>query len=56
MDWNSLRGSALEGPKKNPLDLKLLEYRILYIVREELKDLLDQIQIKDNLFGKWIVL
>ncbi len=56
MDWNSLRGSALKEPKKNPLDFKLLEYRIIYIVREELKEFLNDITIEENIYGEWLVI
>tara|TARA_B110000444_G_C18434575_1_gene408419 strand:- start:326 stop:496 length:171 start_codon:yes stop_codon:yes gene_type:complete len=56
MDWSNLRGIALEEPKKPPLDFKLLEYRIVYIVREELKDFIEQVKIETNPYGEWLVL
>lgn len=53
MDWSNLRGKALEKPKKDNLDLKLLEYRIIYIVREELKEFAPLINIDNNSCGNW---
>lgn len=57
MDWSNLRGKALEEPKKEQLNFKLLEYRIMFLVRRELKDFIKDIKISDsNKFGKWIIL
>jgi hypothetical protein len=53
MNWDNLRGAALEKPKKQPLNIKLLEYRIMFIIREELKNYIAQINISNNKFGKW---
>jgi len=53
MNWDNLRGAALEKPKKQPLNIKLLEYRIMFIIRKELKNYIDQIKIANNKFGKW---
>lgn len=53
MNWDNLRGSALEKPKKPPLNIKLLEYRIMFVIREELKNYISQIKIDNNKFGKW---
>ena len=53
MDWSNLRGKALEKPKKDNLDLKLLEYRIINIVRQELKDFAPLINVDNNNFGRW---
>tara|TARA_B100000925_G_C22000778_1_gene471189 strand:+ start:1840 stop:2013 length:174 start_codon:yes stop_codon:yes gene_type:complete len=57
MDWNISRGTALEKPKKDKLDIKRLEYRIQYIVREQLKEYIDSIKISyDNNYGKWEII
>lgn len=56
MDWSNLKGKALDIPKKRPLNYKLLEYRIINIVRQELKDYIDFIQIKNNKIGQWEVI
>lgn len=56
MDWSNLKGKALDIPKKRPLNYKLLEYRIIFIVRKELKDYIDFIQIKNNKMGQWEVI
>tara|TARA_B100001057_G_C22372841_1_gene765368 strand:+ start:167 stop:337 length:171 start_codon:yes stop_codon:yes gene_type:complete len=53
MDWSNLRGKALEKPKKDNLNLKLLEFRIINIVREELKEFNSLINIDKNKYGKW---
>ena len=56
MDWSNWKGTALDIPKKRPLNYKLLEYRIINIVRQELKDYIDFIQIKNNKIGQWEVI
>lgn len=57
MDWNVLRGTAVDKPKKDKLDLKRLEYRIQYLVREELKEYINSIRIEDtNQYGKWDII
>lgn len=57
MDWSNLRGKALELPKKKPLDFRLLEFRILFIVRLELGDCIDSIKISNNnKMGRWNVI
>ena len=57
MDWNNLRGTALSKPQKLKLDIKRLEYRIHFIVREELKEYIDDIRISDdNIFGQWNII
>ena len=56
MDWSNLKGKALDIPKKRPLNYKLLEYRIINIVRQELKDYIDFKQIKNNKIGQWEVI
>ncbi len=57
MDWNISRGTALEKPKKDKLDIKRLEYRIQYIVREQLKEYIDSIKISyANNYGKWEII
>jgi len=48
MNWDNLRGAALEKRKKQPLNIKLLEYRIMFIIREELKNYIAQINISNN--------
>ena len=53
MNWENLRGAALEKPKKVPLNIKLLEYRIMYLIRQELKEYIDLIKISNNNFGRW---
>ena len=53
MDWSNLRGTALEKPVKDALDLTLLEYRIMYIVRQELNEFVDYIKINNISCGKW---
>tara|TARA_B100000401_G_scaffold438231_1_gene385979 strand:- start:1945 stop:2127 length:183 start_codon:yes stop_codon:yes gene_type:complete len=53
MNWDNLRGSALEKPQKKQIDLKLLEYRIMFIIREEFKDYINLVQLSNNKFGKW---
>ena len=53
MNWEDLRGAALEKPKKVPLNIKLLEYRIMYLIRQELKEYIDLIKIPNNNFGRW---
>jgi len=56
MDWSNLRGKALETPKKEQLNFKILEYRIMYLVRDELKEFIKDVKITDNKFGKWVIL
>lgn len=57
MDWNNLRGTALDKPKKDKLDIKMLEYRIHFVVREELKENIEKIGIKSsNQYGKWEII
>ena len=57
MDWSNLRRKALEEPKKEQLNFKLLEYRIMFLVRHELKDFINDVKIEEsNKYGKWIVL
>jgi|TARA_B100000925_G_C21735699_1_gene357043 hypothetical protein len=57
MDWSNLRGKALETPKKEQLNFKILEYRIMYLVRQELKEFIKEVKIEDNNeFGKWVIL
>jgi hypothetical protein len=57
MDWSNLRGKALEAPKKKPLDFKLLEYRIMFLVRHELEEFIKSIKIsKSNKYGDWVML
>ena len=53
MNWDNLRGSAVEKPHKKQLNLKLLEYRIMFIIREEFADYIDLVQLSNNKFGKW---
>jgi hypothetical protein len=56
MDWSNLRGKALETPKKEQLNFKILEYRIIFLVRHELKNFINDVNIKDNKFGNWEIL
>ena len=57
MEWDNLRGTALTKPQKTKLDTKKLEYRIHYIVREELKDYIDFVKItRDNQYGNWNII
>ena len=56
MDWSNLRGKALETQKKEQLNFKILEYRIMYLVRDELKEFIKDVKINDNKFGKWVIL
>ena len=56
MDWSNLKGKALDVPEKKPLNYKLLEYRIMFIVRKELEDFIDFIKIKNNKMGRWEVI
>jgi hypothetical protein len=56
MDWSNLKGKALDVPKKNPLNYKLLEYRIMFIVRKEFEEFIEFIQIKNNKMGRWEVI
>ena len=44
MDWSNLRGKALETPKKEQLNFKILEYRIMYLVRDELKEFIKDVK------------
>lgn len=55
MDWSSLRGSAIGQEVKPPLDTKLLEYKIYYIVDMELKHHIGKIRLDNNSYGKWII-
>ena len=55
MDWNTLRGSAIDQETKPPLDIKLLEFKIYYIVDLELTTHIPNINIAGNTYGKWIV-
>jgi len=56
MDWSNLKGKALDMPEKKPLNYKLLEYRILFIIRKELEDFIEFIKIKNNKMGRWEVI
>ena len=57
MDWNNSRGIALHKPQKKKLDNKLLDYRILLVVRNELKEYIEDIKIEElNNYGKWEII
>lgn len=56
MNWNNLRGVALDKPQKPALNIRLLEYRIMFIIRQELKDYIPYVQITNNKYGKWDII
>lgn len=56
MDWNNFRGSAINIPVKTKLDLRLLEFKLNKLIMDELDEYLDNINLKNNKFGKWIII
>jgi hypothetical protein len=54
MKWS--RGQALSKPIKNNLDLKKLDYKIIFLIRIELKDFLNEIKIVNNKYGNWDII
>jgi hypothetical protein len=53
MNWGENRGTALDKPSKNNINIRLIEYRILYIVKTDLKMFHEKINI-NNIYGKWL--
>lgn len=54
MKWS--RGQALSKPIKSNLDLKKLDYKIIFLIRIELKDFLKEIKITNNKYGNWDII
>ena len=55
MNWGENRGTALDKPSKNNINIRLIEYRILYIVKTDLKMFREKTNINiNNIYGKWL--
>jgi hypothetical protein len=55
IEWNDLRGRALDKPTQTNLDLRKLELKLIYIVNCELEKFENKIKIdENNKYGKWI--
>ena len=55
MDWQ--RGNAIkkEVTTVEPIDLKVIRYRIANVVNLELQDCVKQKKFENNPFGKWVL-
>ena len=55
MNWGENRGTALDKPSKDNINIRFIEYRILYIVKTDLKMFSDKTNINiNNIYGKWL--
>ena len=53
-DWNSLRGRAIEEKRSDKKNFKILKYRIACIVEEELRNIKNTVNFKENNYGSFI--
>lgn len=56
MNWDSLRGIAINNENKDKLDLIRLEFKIMYIIQLELEKYNSKMKLDaNNKYGKWNV-
>ena len=55
MNWDRLRGSAIKKKPDKPRNLKIINYKIIYVINLELQDVKSKVKVSNNTYGRWIM-